>query len=350
LGDNIDLFLGTAGAEFRAQGERNGEPLGGDVIPLVQRLTPHGCAPIQPVVLSRRTLFLDRSQRKVFLMGFDLDQDGFDAAELTDAAEHIMGTGIKTGPLGYRKRLDPAVFFVRSDGQLVALTYLPLQRVVGFSRRTTDGTFEACAVIPRAAGKTDQVWVIVKRTINGATKRYVEYFEEDLSGISLRGWTSLQTDCAVVYDGAPTTTISGLGHLEGKTVDVIADASYRGTKVVSGGQITLDEAASEVEVGVHYESTLVTMRPAIEGQVIEGLPRSWDSLWLRLKDTIGGTVNGELIQYVPSDLDTLGLFTGDRKVTGQGWDNEGRITIEQDQPYPMTVLATFGTLSIGDTD
>jgi hypothetical protein len=349
LADNIDFFIGTAGAEFRAQGERNGEPLGGDVIPLVERLTPHGCAPIQPIVLARKTLFVDRSQKKVLLMAFSLEEEGFDAPELTDIAEHITGTGIRTGPLGYRKRPDPTIFFVRLDGQLVTLTYLHLQKVIGFTRLVTDGLIEAVAVIPRATGKADQVWVIVNRTIGG-TKRYVEYFEEDLSGITLRGWTSLQTDSAVIYDGSATTTITGLSHLNGKTVDVIADAGFRGTKVVASGQITLDEAASEVEVGLHYDSTIETMRPGIEGSVIEGLPRSWDKLFVRLKDTIGGKVNGESLQYVPSDLDELGLFTGDRDVTGSGWDTEGRIKIVQDQPYPMTVLAAFGTLSVADHD
>lgn len=349
LGDNLDLFIGTAGAEFRAQGERNGEPLGGDVIPLVERLTPHGCAPIQPVVLSRRTLYVDRSQKKIFLLAFDLAQEGFDAAELTDVAEHITGTGLRTGPLGYRKRPDPTVYFVRTDGQLVALTYLPLQRVIGFTRIVTAGLIEAVAVIPRPAGQPDQVWVIVTRTIGGLTKRYVEYVQEDSVGFA-RPWASLQTDSAILYNGASTTTITGLSHVNGETVDVIAGASFRGTKVVAGGQITLDEAATEVEVGLHYDSTGVTMRPAIEGQVIEGLPRSWDSLFARLKDTIGGTINGEKIQYVPSDLDTKGLFTGDRKVSGVGWDTEGRITVQQTQPYPMTLLAVFGTLSVGDHD
>jgi hypothetical protein len=349
LADNIDLFIGTAGAELRVQGERNGEPLGGDVIPLVERLTPHGCAPIQPVVLARKTLFVDRSQTKVFLMAFDLAQEGFDAAELTDIAEHVTGTGLRTGPLGYRKRLDPTVYFVRTDGQLVALTYLPLQRVVGFTRYVTDGTFEAVSVIPRPAGQADQVWVIVKRTIGGTPKRYVEVFEETVSGLTGRAWASLQTDSAVIYDGAATTTIS-VPHLTGKTVDVIAGASVKGTKVVTAGVVTLDEAASEVEVGLHYDATLTTMRPAVEGEVLEGLPRSWDSLWVRLKDTIGGRVNSQDLQYVPSDLDELGLFTGDRKITGQDWDTEGRITVQQTQPYPMTVLAVFGTLSVGDHD
>ena len=92
------------------------------------------------------------------------------------------------------------------------------------------------------------------------------------------------------------------------------------------------------------------MRPTIPGVVTEGLQRSWNALYLRMKDTIGGRLNGRPIQYKPSPLSTLVPFTGDHKVTGGGWDSEGRVTFEQTEPYPMTVLAIFGTLSVGDHD
>jgi hypothetical protein len=93
-----------------------------------------------------------------------------------------------------------------------------------------------------------------------------------------------------------------------------------------------------------------TMRPAIEGQIIEGVPRSWNSLWVRIRNTIGGLVNGSKIQYAPSSLGSLDLYTGDRKVSTKGWDTEGRIKIEQKEPYPMELLAVFGDLEIGQHD
>jgi hypothetical protein len=93
------------------------------------------------------------------------------------------------------------------------------------------------------------------------------------------------------------------------------------------------------------------MRPAIPGgEPIEGLPRSWDSLFARVHNTVGGTLNGERLRYPPNALNTVTPYTGDVKATGQGWDQEGRVTLVQDQPYPMTCLALFGTLSIGGQD
>lgn len=346
LADRIDLFLGTAGAEFRAKGPGLDEPLGGDTIPDVRSQTGEGSAHIQPVIAGKQILFVDRSRKRIHALGFSVEEDSFQALEITDIAEHITGSGIRLGPIGYASRPDPVLYFIRSDGQLVALTYFRLQQVVGFTRFTTDGTFEAVAVIPHPDGDRDQVWVIVKRTINGATKRYVEYFEDKASEFSARAWQSLQTDCAKIYDGAATVTITGLSHLEAKPCDVVADGSFAGQKTVASGQITLDTAASKVEVGLHYESKDVTMRPAIEGSVIEGLPRSWDKVFVRLKDTIGGKINGEWLPYAEPGT----VYEGDKEITGLGWDTEGRITVEQTQPYPMSLLAVFGTLSVGGHD
>lgn len=348
LSDSTDFFLGTAGAEFRAVGDRQGEPLGGEHIPLVERLTTHGCAPIQSMTLDRRILFIDRSRRKILTISFSFEQDAFDAIELTAPSEHITEGGVRLGLIGHRRRVDPQLFFVREDGVLPVLTYFPSEKVIGFSRLTTQGTFECVSVSPHPQGLSDRVWTIVNRTINGQTKRYIEYFDDAAPELSGRAWQNLQTDCAKVYSGGPTTIITGADHLEGETVDVIADGSFIGTRVVTGGQFTLDEPASIVEYGLHYDSKVETMRPAVEGSVIEGLPRSWDDVSVRLLKTIGGKINGEWLTYAPSDLDTLGLFTGDRLIVGQGWDTEGRITVEQTQPYPMTVLAVYGTLSVGD--
>jgi len=345
LADNIDLLVGTAGAELIARSGKTDEPLGGDKIPKIDKSSSHGSGPIQPLVISGRTIFVDRSLLQIYSQIFDFASNNYQSNELTAVSDHITSTGVRLGPIAFQKRTDSRIFIVRQDGTLLALTYFVDEKVVGFTRFTTQGNFEAVACIPQSAGKPDQVWVTVKRVVGGIPRRYVEILEEEHENLT-RTWKSLQTDSAMVYTGASTLVVSMLAHLEGMTVDVIADGGYRGTKVVSGGQITLDEAATEVEVGLHYDSKVTTMRPAIEGTIIEGLPRSWDKLFVRLLDSVGGHVNGEPIQY-PGDF---ALYTGDREVTGQGWDTDGRITVEQRLPYPFTLLALFGTLSVGDND
>jgi hypothetical protein len=348
LADNRYLFLGTSGSEHRAIGS-GGENavLGGDVIPIVERVSSEGCAGIQPVSIGRQLLYVDRSRRKIMSMGFDLDADGFRPRELTVGAEHITESGVRLGPLGLEKRLDARIYSVREDGQQIAMTFFPEQKVVGFSRVTT-GLIQSQAVIPSSSGR-DQIYLVVLRTINGQTKRFIELVENDHESLAGRNWTSLQTDCATVYSGVAATSIP-VPHLEGQTVEVVSGHDYLGTQVVTGGVITLEEASTMVEVGIPYTATCISMRPAIPQEVIEGLPRSWKSLFVRLHESIGGTINGEVIVYPSSNLDTKTPYTGDRKVTVTGVDTEGRITIQQAEPYPFTVLSTFGTLQVGDHD
>lgn len=356
MADIGPLLMGTSGAEFRIQGQNQGDPLGGDVVPDVKRFTSEGSSAFQPVVIGPAILFFDRSQKKVFLISFNWETDGYDSQEVTALAEHITGEGgIRLRGVAYARRPDPRIYMVRRDGTLVVLTYFVQEKVVGFTRLQTQGTFESVAVVPRGPGFSDRVWVIVKRTINGETKRYIEYFEDDRA-LNDRIWAGLNADSAFVYDGGVSTLTIDVPHLRGSMVDVVADGSFRGTAVVDKftGQITLAEEALTAEVGLHYDSQLITMRPATKdaaGGNIEGIPRSWDKCWVRVLKTVGGQINGLDIRYPPSS--TPGkptVWTGDRDVTQVGWGPGERITIEQKQPYPMTLLAIFGTLSVGDHD
>ena len=355
--DSSDLFCGTTGSEVRVKGDRNGDPLGGDHPPVVETIGDQGSVPVQPVLVDKQAIFMDRSQRKLFLIGYNLDQDGFIPVELTALAEHIAGTGDTTfrlGAMAFLRHPHPRLVVCRTDGVVIVYTYFPAEKVMGFSTfQMPGGAIESVAVIPTPSGESDRLWMVVARTINGTPTRYIEMCNEEAFNVSdapLRPWRATMTDCAWIYHGGtPIAQADGFGWLEGETVDVIADGSYLGQQTVIGGSIPpFDEPASVVEIGLHYDSKVRTFRPAIEGSIIEGLPRSWDDLNVRLHNTRGGKVNGEWLSYAPSDLDEVGLFSGDRQITGQGWDTDGSVTIEQTQPYPMMLLALYGTLSIGD--
>jgi hypothetical protein len=105
----------------------------------------------------------------------------------------------------------------------------------------------------------DEVWLIVKRTINGATKRYVEMLERDFEeGHDQED--SYYSDSLLTYDGAATTSITGLGHLEGETVKILADGAVHSDKVVSSGAVTLDISSKVVQVGLGYTHKLKLLR------------------------------------------------------------------------------------------
>ena len=360
LGENIDLYLGTTGAILRAQGGSVGAPIGGDVVPLITRLLSDGCAPMQPVIINRHTLYMDRNKKKFFDMAYSFLTGEMDSTELTAISENIFGAGAMDGQMAFQKRPDPRIYWVGQDGSLITLTYYPVEKVIGFTRFVTAGAFQSCTVIPGAVGESDQVWVIVQRTVNGQSKRYVEMLETNAVELTGRNWTSLQTDCASVFDlnGTPTTTFS-VPQLNGLTVDVIADGVFIGQLPIVNNIVTLPNAASNyVEIGLDYVSTGQTMRPALQDAMIEGLPRSWDKVWLRVDSTVGGQMDftynktGAPIQilYPAGPLDTQPvLYSGDTTpISCPGSDTDARISFIQNQPYPMTVLAIFGELTVGE--
>lgn len=345
------LFLGTAENELIAQSPQ-GLPLGGDVTPEVFPESEIGSKRMLPCPVSKSFLLVDASGRKVYDFLFDMVQDGLVPTELTLLSDHITEGGIYQDKIAYQKTPNTIAYMVRADGQLLALTYYRVpENIVAWSRTVTDGEFESVATIPHPDGNRVQVWVIVKRTIGGATKRYVEYFEDQASEFSSRNWKQLLTDSAVVYSGAAATSITGLTHLEGKEVDVVADGSYKGRKTVAAGSITLSDAATKVEVGLPYASTLKTMRPAIPNAMVEGYKRKWNAIFLRLEDSIGATVNGEEVLFNAGGQAMDGapaLFTGDKQVKPLGWDRDGYIEVIQTQPYPLTILSIFGEVEFAE--
>jgi hypothetical protein len=166
----------------------------------------------------------------------------------------------------------------------------------------------------------------------------------------------IEADSFVHYQGAAATDIGGLSHLEGKTVDVVADGFVVLGKAVAGGAVTLDHAASDVVVGLHYESTVTPSKPDYiddRGATTIGRKKQWAEVILRLHETglSGITVNGNPLPARSGEdaLDSAtGLFTGDVKTPVLGSSPEGLLTVKQTLPLPFTLLCIAGTLDVGD--
>jgi hypothetical protein len=192
----------------------------------------------------------------------------------------------------------------------------------------------------------------VQRTINGTPGRYIEWLPDSDQGPGFYG--ALNTDCSVVYDGVATTTVTGLSHLNGETVTVVGDGAVYPTAVVAGGQITISPAASLVEVGLPYTSTLRTLRPEASGVAgsAQAAKVRWASVKVRLHQTIGLTINGTPMPFRTATTplgEAVPWFTGDKEIENLSADEDGRITITQTQPLPATILALTGVLDIGGT-
>lgn len=190
--------------------------------------------------------------------------------------------------------------------------------------------------------RDDVLYALVRRHINGQTVRYVEVFDNVLN-----------TDAAITgRSEAGATTWAGLRHLEGKTVDVVADGSVMPRAVVSGGQVTLARKAKTVEIGLHYDTTIETLTPEVattEGTTQNARKRT-SEVTMRFLDTIGAECNGQIIPFRtfgPKILDKPApLFTGDHYMGKLGWERgEDTLIVQQRQPLPFHLLAIITTFT-----
>jgi hypothetical protein len=208
----------------------------------------------------------------------------------------------------------------------------------------------------------DELWVIVKRTINGNTRRYVECFTDfDFDELDAEVFHFL--DSGLSYDGTATTSITGLDHLEGENVQILADGATHDNKIVSSGSITLDRSAKKVKVGLPYDSILQTMRlegGSAEGEgTSQGKTKRISKVVLRLFETVGAKCGPSLtkLDIVPfrTTSDTLDqpvstLLSGDKTLEfDDDYNTNSYIYVVQNQPLPLSVLAIFPTLVTHDS-
>jgi len=215
----------------------------------------------------------------------------------------------------------------------------------------THAKVESVAVIDGDEDE-DQVWLIIQRWINGAVRRYVEYFtpfdfNEDLTAFHY-------LDSGLSYVGGDTTTLSGLDHLEGEVVDIIGEGSTQTSKTVSSGAITLATATEQAKVGLLYSSDLQTMRldEGYTETTQTKTTRIYD-LSVRFQNTVGASVGPNAATLTAIDFRASGsamnlpipLFTGDKSVEfDTGYGTEGLVYIQQPQALPMTILGIYPRL------
>lgn len=358
--NEIQVF--TSSGEFTMSGG-NDNPITPTNI-RVQSDTNEGSARVRQLRVNGVTLFANKSGRGVMEFVFSYEPNRFLAPNLSLLAPHLFPVGTQIVEMGYQRTPDSTVWVVRSDGLLLALAYQREQNVVGWTRHTSEAgaaSVESVAVVPHPNGDREQVWLAVRRTVNGATVRSIEIMDDtslftDVNGVS---YGQANLDACKLYNAAPATVFTGLGHLEGKSVRVVADGNVlEGAFTVTGGQITLATAASKVEVGLMYDSTLITIRPEIQAGdgTIQGRRKRQARVYVRLFETLGITVNGHAVNFrLVTDLadQPPPLYTGDIPrghgggVMNLGWDREGRLAITQEEPLPATIVMVATLMGVG---
>ena len=347
------LNLGTAGGPFTAASGTFLDPISATNISVRQQ-NENGAANVVPVRVGSFVYYVERSGKLLGQFAYDLNTDSYITENITYLSDHILGDGVVE--MALQKYPYMILWAVLTDGTIATLTREQTNNVRGWTRQTPVGTgafIESISSIPN--GTEDQVWMVVKRTINGNTRRHIEFVESQNFGTIEDAFF---VESGLTYDGVSTVTIMGLDHLEGETVQILADGAVRPNQVVTGGQLTLTLAASKIHVGLGYTATIETLD--IEAGSATGTamakPKQLSKLNVRLRNTVGckvGTsVQQDVIPFRASGVpmnEAIPLFNGDKEVYfPEGWTKEKTVVIKQEQPLPLHVLAIYPRILVSD--
>ncbi len=341
-----DLIVMTSGSVWRVSGGSDDVITPSSIMARFQE--GRGANKVQPIVIGNSILFCARKGNTIRELAYTYEKDVFTSLNRSILSQHYFD-GYTIIDMAYQQEPWSVVWMVRDDGKLLSFTYLQEHEVFAWTEHTVAGTgaeVESVCVIPGT--DEDEVWIVVKRTVNSATVRYIERLHTRDFGDDLED--AFFVDSGLTYDGAAATTISGLSHLEGQTVAVLADGEYIGTKTVASGQITLTTAASVVQVGLPYDSVVETL--GIEVQTNNGTiitrPKLVNTVWVSVYETQGIQVGPNSTRLKPLPDCANDLYTGDARILmDTGWEQNGRIYIKQSKPLPMEILAITPQLDAG---
>ncbi len=355
------LWIGSSSGEWTVSGSSLNTPVTPGGVK-ANREGTFGAAKVPPCQAGPSLLYVQRSGKKVREMAYRLDSDSYTSRDLTLLSAHLGEPGIVQ--LATVQEPDPMLFCVRADGVLLAMTYLPEQDVCAFARITTSGAVESvCAVFNDEACR-DELWLVVRRSavVDGQSveRRFIEILAPGFTEEAADTVQAFFVDAGLSYSGTPVRTLTGLSHLAGRVVQILADGAVLPEQTVAqDGSISLAREAATVHAGLGYASVLRPMRLEHSGARGSAQTRTKRiiEVGLRLYRTLGGKVGPDLSRLEPllyrSSADGMdgppALFTGDKSVRfPQGWSPDGVLTLVQDQPLPMTVLLIAPTLALNE--
>lgn len=377
LKSSNELIIGTSGGEWIIQPSSSSSVITPTDINALKQSSV-GSSGINPVEANDSIIFNQRGSRKLYDYNYDDNVRKYRPRELTILAHTVTNPGLTR--LAYAQEPSSIVYGVRTDGQVGAMTYKPDENKVTWARYLVGGTFnsgdavvEDIGVIPGAdgggrvydSGDRDEVWMVVKRTINGSTKRYIEVLQGMFEGPEKNDFSTdalwetqmltdqkdaFYVDSGLTYDGSATTSITGLSHLEGETVKILADGAIHPDKTVSSGGVTLDYEASKVHIGLGYTHRYKSLKlnyGSARGTSIGKIKRV-NRVTMVLLDaatfSYGSAVDDLAVVEFRETTDLMDtavpLYTGERTEEFPGvYDSDSRIVIESDNPAPFVLLA-----------
>lgn len=350
---STDLIVLTAGNEWTVSGSDTVTP--SKAVPKMQ--TTRGCSTVEPLMIGGRIVFVQGRGSTVRDMAYSYETDSYGGNDLTLLAKHII-ENVQIVDSAYKQEPDSTIYFVRSDGTMACLSYIMEQKVYAWSTIETQGKIEAVAAVQE--GDEDIIYLVVQREINGVTVRNIEYLAKNPAK-SNNPDDYIMLDNAIEYSAAEKSsgeTEIDAAELAGEKVTVIGDGRmYSGLTVSQDGTVTLPAAVQHAFIGLPYRS--IVELPNVEIKTgdgtMQGRKKQISNCILRLSNSLGGMVGPDINTMDLMNFDEqnavsdIKLFTGDKHMTLPigGFNNEGRVIIVTDEPYPFNLLAVVREVSFG---
>lgn len=350
---STDLIVLTAGNEWTVSGSDTVTP--SKAVPKMQ--TTRGCSNVEPLMIGGRIVFVQGRGSTVRDMAYSYETDSYGGNDLTLLAKHII-ENVQIVDSAYKQEPDSTIYFVRSDGTMACLSYIMEQKVYAWSTIETQGKIEAVAAVQE--GDEDIIYLVVQREINGVTVRNIEYLAKNPAK-SNNPDDYIMLDNAIEYSTAEKSsgaTEIDVAELAGEKVAVIGDGRvYSGLTVSQDGTVTLPAAVQHAFIGLPYRS--IVELPNVEIKTgdgtMQGRKKQISNCILRLSNSLGGMVGPDINTMDLMNFDEqnavsdIKLFTGDKHMTLPigGFNNEGKVIIVTDEPYPFNLLAVVREVSFG---
>lgn len=348
------LILFTRSAELRVF-TQNSDALSPDSV-AVRPQSYVGSNNVQPLICNSNVLYAASRGGHLRSLNFSYAAQGYASGDLSLVCPHLFDSKDITD-LALSKAPVQVAWAVSSDGHLLALTYYPEQEVAAWSMLETSGEFESCCVV--SEGAEDHLYVVVKRSVNGNERRYIErleYYNVPKSAEDFRQLDSFVDAVWTKSNTAGETTLTGLEHLEGMEVTAVCDGVEYGGLRVQGGRVTVPTGAfSRAMVGLPYvcRVTTVPLAAAAGTSSLQGHVKNPSRVYLRCRHDgdlfVGDAQSQELWPVKRDDLSfkkgPAGSQVTSVNITG-AWAQSGQVTIEHRNALPLEINAIVGEYSI----
>lgn len=314
-----------------------------------------GSSNVRPLIVNNNVIYCAARGGHVREMAYSFQSQGFSSGDLSLRAPHLFDN-LEITDQAYAKSPQPITWHVSSNGVLLGMTYVPEQQIAAWHTHDTStlagqSIIESVCVV--AEGADDALYAVIKRVINNATVRYIER-------LRTRNFTSVSdqffVDCGATYNGAPTSSLSGLSYLEGETVNILADGAVHRPLTVTGGAVTLDNSASVIQIGLPIVADLQTLPVAFETQALgQGRKKNPNRVWLRLYQSGAPFVGPSLDRLVEGKVRTTEpygspplLKTGELEIDVKpDWGDDASIYLRHTNPLALTLVSMTMEVAIG---